>query len=122
VSGIVYSSLVLFVETNLPCPIVDHGLAGPLVYKQTLIDIRGSWYLNCFWNVLDRPWGGVDRGQDSNFSFDASTDFAAIEQRLGVSRRTFLKFCTGVAASFGLGTKAAFAIAEAIASRPNVRR
>ena len=28
-------------------------------------------------------------------------DFSGLEKRLGVSRRTFLKFCTGVAASLG---------------------
>jgi hydrogenase small subunit len=55
-------------------------------------------------------------------AFDDTTDFTAVERRLGVSRRTFLKFCTGVAASFGLGPSAAMAMAKAIASpmRPPV--
>ena len=44
--------------------------------------------------------------EESNF------DYSAIEKRLGVSRRTFLKFCTGVAASLGLGTKAALLALE----------
>ncbi len=62
---------------------------------------------------MDRP---------SDFELDSSYDFTAVERRLGISRRTFLKFCTGVAASFGLGTKAAYAMAEAIANpaRPPV--
>jgi hydrogenase small subunit len=47
---------------------------------------------------------------------EAGHDFSEIEKRLGVSRRTFLNFCTGVAASFGLGTKSALAMAEAIAN------
>lgn len=42
-------------------------------------------------------------------------DFSALERRLGVSRRTFLKFCTGVAASLGLSTNAAMAMAQAVA-------
>ena len=46
-----------------------------------------------------------------------SFDYTAIEQRLGVSRRTFLKFCAGVAASLGLGNNAAYAMAEAVADR-----
>jgi hydrogenase small subunit len=55
-------------------------------------------------------------------AIDDPTDFSAVERRLGVSRRTFLKFCTGIAASFGLGTQAAMAMAKAIASpmRPPV--
>ncbi len=48
---------------------------------------------------------------------DNEFDFSAIETRLGVSRRTFLKFCTGVAASLGLGNNAAYAMAEAVADR-----
>lgn len=42
-------------------------------------------------------------------------DFSFIEKRLGVTRRTFLKFCTGVAASLGLSTQAAVAMAKTIA-------
>jgi len=42
-------------------------------------------------------------------------DFSELEKRLGVNRRTFLKFCTGVAASLGLPTSAAVAMAEAVA-------
>jgi len=48
------------------------------------------------------------------------TSFEYAEKRLGVSRRTFLKYCTGVAASLGLSTKAALAMAEAI-SNPKKR-
>ena len=44
-------------------------------------------------------------------------DYSALEKRLGVSRRTFLKFCSGVAASLGLGTSAAYAMAEAVADK-----
>ncbi len=44
-------------------------------------------------------------------------DFAYLEQRLGVSRRTFLKFCTGVAATLGLPASAAYAMAEAVAAK-----
>jgi len=44
------------------------------------------------------------------------SSFAELEQRLGVSRRTFLKFCTGVAASLGLSTQQAMAMAEAVAN------
>ena len=42
-------------------------------------------------------------------------DYSSIELRLGVSRRTFLKFCTGVAASLGLSSNAAIAMANAVA-------
>jgi len=42
-------------------------------------------------------------------------DFELVAKRLGVSRRTFLKFCTGVAASLGLSTHSALAMAAAIA-------
>ncbi len=42
-------------------------------------------------------------------------DFSEVEQRLGVSRRTFLKFCTGVAASLGLPATSAMAMAKAVA-------
>ena len=42
-------------------------------------------------------------------------DFSGLEKRLGVSRRTFLKFCTGVAASLGLSSNAAMAMAKAVA-------
>ena len=42
-------------------------------------------------------------------------DFSQVEKRLGVSRRTFLKFCTGVAASLGLSSNAAIAMANAVA-------
>ncbi|PLX35485.1 MAG: hydrogenase 2 small subunit, partial [Hyphomicrobiales bacterium] len=47
-------------------------------------------------------------------------DFSNIEKRLGVSRRVFLQFCTGVAASLGLSTKAAMAMAKAVAE-PKLR-
>lgn len=46
-----------------------------------------------------------------------------LEQRLGVSRRDFLKFCTGLAATMGLTSKDALAMAEAVegaAKRPVV--
>ncbi|MGE0080198.1 MAG: hydrogenase small subunit [Thiohalomonadaceae bacterium] len=42
--------------------------------------------------------------------------FELLEQRLGVSRRDFLKFCTGVAATMGLSTSQAMAMAEAVAT------
>ena len=42
-------------------------------------------------------------------------DYSSIEKRLGVSRRTFLKFCTGIAASLGLSTQSAIAMANAVA-------
>ena len=42
-------------------------------------------------------------------------DYTAVEKRLGVSRREFLKFCAGVAASLGLSTNAALAMAQAVA-------
>ena len=43
------------------------------------------------------------------------SDFSELEKRLGVSRRTFLKFCAGVAASLGLPAGAAMAMAQAVA-------
>jgi len=43
-------------------------------------------------------------------------DFSYLEKRLGVSRRTFMKFCTGVAASLGLPTSSAIAMAGAVAN------
>ncbi|MCP3881118.1 MAG: hydrogenase small subunit [Sulfitobacter sp.] len=46
---------------------------------------------------------------------DKEFDFSELEKRLGVSRRTFLKFCTGVAASLGLSTQSAIAMAQAVA-------
>ncbi|MCG8081981.1 MAG: twin-arginine translocation signal domain-containing protein, partial [Candidatus Thiodiazotropha taylori] len=46
---------------------------------------------------------------------ESDFDFSAVERRLGVSRRTFLKFCSGVAASLGLPSGAAMAMAEAVA-------
>ena len=42
------------------------------------------------------------------------TDF--VTRRLGVSRRDFLKFCTGMAATMGLPGSAAFSLAETIAN------
>lgn len=42
-------------------------------------------------------------------------DFSEVTRRLGVSRRVFLKFCAGVAASLGLPTSAAMAMAAAVA-------
>ena len=41
--------------------------------------------------------------------------FSELEKRLGVSRRTFLKFCAGVAASLGLPDSSAIAMAAAVA-------
>ncbi len=43
-------------------------------------------------------------------------DLDRLEQRLGVSRRDFLKFFTGVAATMGLSTADALAMAEAVAA------
>ncbi|MFA5081005.1 MAG: hydrogenase small subunit [Hydrogenophilaceae bacterium] len=48
---------------------------------------------------------------------------AALEKRLGVSRRDFLKLCSGIAATLGLPSTAAAEIAQAVASpakRPSV--
>jgi len=46
-----------------------------------------------------------------------------LQKRLGVSRRDFLKFCTGVAATMGLSTDAALAMAETIADQTaNVKK
>jgi hydrogenase small subunit len=47
---------------------------------------------------------------------------ASFESQLGVTRREFLGFCTGVAATLGLGSNDALAMAEALASpkRPSV--
>ncbi|MEW7977957.1 MAG: twin-arginine translocation signal domain-containing protein [Candidatus Sedimenticola endophacoides] len=45
---------------------------------------------------------------------ERETDFFDLERRLGGSRRTFLKFCTGVAASLGLPSGAAMAMAKAV--------
>ena len=48
---------------------------------------------------------------------------AALEKRLGVSRRDFLKLCSGIAATLGLPATAAAEIAQAVASpakRPSV--
>ncbi|MET0093064.1 MAG: twin-arginine translocation signal domain-containing protein, partial [Sedimenticola sp.] len=53
----------------------------------------------------------------------ALRNYDQLEQRLGVSRRDFLKFCTGLAATMGLTTKDALAMAEAVegaAKRPVV--
>jgi hydrogenase small subunit len=46
----------------------------------------------------------------------SNDNFDLLEQRLGISRRTFLKFCTGIAATMGLSTEQAMAMAEAVAS------
>jgi len=43
-------------------------------------------------------------------------NFELLEKRLGISRRNFLKFCTGIAATMGLSTEQAMAMAEAVAS------
>lgn len=51
---------------------------------------------------------------------DKEFDFSALEQRLSVSRRTFLKFCAGVAASLGLPAGSEMAMAKAIAD-PKIR-
>ena len=49
-------------------------------------------------------------------------NLAAVEKRLGISRRNFLQFCTAMAASMGLPAGAEAAIANAVASkkRPSV--
>lgn len=44
----------------------------------------------------------------------AMSDYDQLEQRLGVSRRDFLKFCTGLAATMGLSTTDALAMAEVV--------
>jgi hydrogenase small subunit len=53
---------------------------------------------------------------------ESSIDFDAIEDRLGMSRREFLKFCTVMASTMGLSAGADVAIAQAVASakRPSV--
>lgn len=43
-------------------------------------------------------------------------NFEWLETRLGISRRSFLKFCTGIAATMGLTTEQAMAMAEAVAT------
>lgn len=59
-----------------------------------------------------------------NDSMNSSEENAlvAVEQRLGISRRNFLKFCTAMASTMGLPASAGAAIAEAVASkkRPSV--
>ncbi|MCG8428875.1 MAG: hydrogenase small subunit [Chromatiales bacterium] len=45
-----------------------------------------------------------------------------LQQRLGLSRREFLKFCTGVAATMGLSTEAALAMAETVADQAANRK
>jgi hydrogenase small subunit len=44
-------------------------------------------------------------------------DYERLEKRLGISRRDFMKFCTGLAATMGLPTGAAFAMADAVATQ-----
>ena len=53
---------------------------------------------------------------------ESSIDFDALEDRLGLPRRDFLKFCTVMASTMGLSAGADAAIAQAIASarRPSV--
>ncbi len=45
--------------------------------------------------------------------------FDRLEQRLGVSRRQFLTFCTGLAATMGLSSKDALAVAQAVDNAQN---
>ncbi len=45
-----------------------------------------------------------------------SVDYPSLEQRLGVTRREFMKFCAGIAATLGLPTSAAAAMADAVAT------
>lgn len=52
-----------------------------------------------------------------------SQDVIALERRLGIGRREFLKFCAGMAGTLGLPAGAEYAIAAAVASpaqRPSV--
>lgn len=44
-------------------------------------------------------------------------DFERLEKRLGISRRDFMKFCVGIAATLGLPLSAADAMAEAVATQ-----
>jgi len=56
-------------------------------------------------------------------ALENSPDVRALEKRLGISRRDFLRFCAGMAATMGLPAGAEYAIAETIASpakRPSV--
>ena len=46
-----------------------------------------------------------------------TSNIERLQQRLGLSRREFLKFCTGVAATMGLSTDAALAMAETVADQ-----
>jgi hydrogenase small subunit len=52
----------------------------------------------------------------------ANIDFERLQQRLGVSRRDFLKFCTGVAATMGLSTDAALAMAKTVADQADNKK
>lgn len=64
---------------------------------------------------------GERRSVEVSFDgIDRQTD--AIEDKLGISRRGFLKFCSGVAATLGLSSTAGVRIAEAVesAKRPSV--
>ena len=65
----------------------------------------------------------LNKPKPEAIDFDAIADrFAALEDRLGLSRRGFLKFCSGVAATLGLNSLAGVKIAQAIeaARRPPV--
>ena len=44
-------------------------------------------------------------------------DYERLEKRLGISRRDFMKFCTGLAATMGLPVGAAQAMADAVATQ-----
>ena len=65
---------------------------------------------------------GKGSGMSMNTSSSNEESIAAIEKRLGVSRRSFLQLCAAMAASMGLPAGADAAIANAVASkkRPSV--
>lgn len=48
---------------------------------------------------------------------EEALDTSEIEKRLGISRREFMKFCTGVAATMGLSSTAGISIAEAVTKK-----
>lgn len=65
----------------------------------------------------------MNRSSREAVDFEALAErFSALEERLGLSRRSFLKFCSGVAATLGLSSTAGIRIAEAVeaARRPPV--
>ena len=52
--------------------------------------------------------------RDALATAGASTGYEAVEDRLGVSRRDFVKFCSGIAATLGLSSALAPRVAQAV--------